>query len=183
MYLLVAGIVLGVLLGPAVLGRALPGVYRDTFVGGGDLAKQIDEQQAESDARLQALTETGVTEAAIDEQGLLLGQQVAVLRAQMEQAQRDKLNELSGWAAALMLAVIAVMMIESLVSPEISEGGKAPVSPVLGRLITARYALAAMWIALMLAQPKLLAQLPIVFLALVIVVALGSALLPLGKKQ
>jgi hypothetical protein len=182
LYLLVAGIVLGVLLGPAVMGRVLPGVYQDVFVGGADIARQLNEQQTQNDEQLKRLTDTGVTEAAIDEQGLMLGQQVAVLRAQLDEAQRARLDALRGWTSALVLAVIAVMMIEALVSPDVKAGAAARVSPTLGRLVTARYALVALWIAVVLAQPRLLTQLPIVFAALLILVALGAALVPLGKK-
>ena len=39
-----------------------------------------------------------------------------------------------------------------------------------------------MWIAIVIAQPALLAELPIVFAGLLIVVAVGVALAPLGPK-
>ncbi len=181
-YLLVAGIILGVLLGPALLGRVAPSIYQDVFVGGTDFTQQINEAQAESDRQLEALTDIGVTEAAIPEQALLGDQSLIYLKAQREQAQRQRLGELTGWTSALMLAVIAVMLIESLVSPDVSAGKTMKVPSALGRLVTARYALAALWVAIVLAQPALLKQLPILFVALLVVVALAAALVPLGKK-
>lgn len=179
---MVAGIILGVLLGPALLGRVAPSIYQDVFVGGTDFTQQINEAQAESDRQLEALTDIGVTEAAIPEQALLGDQSLIYLKAQREQAQRQRLGELTGWTSALMLAVIAVMLIESLVSPDVSAGKTMKVPSALGRLVTARYALAALWVAIVLAQPALLKQLPILFVALLVVVALAAALVPLGKK-
>lgn len=186
-YLLVAGIVLGVLLGPAVLGRLAPGVYRDVFVGGAKYVQQLEAQQAQTDEQLQTLEQTGVTDTAIQEQLALREQQAVVLKAELQQAQQQRLTDLTGWAGALMLAVIAVMLLEAFLGPDLRPGrsltqGTVRVTPVLGRLITARYALAALWIALVLARPALIKQLPILFTALLIVVALGAAMIPLGKK-
>lgn len=183
LYLLVAGIVLGVLLGPAVLGRVAPSIYQDVFVGGGEIAKELIESQAETQRQLEALEATGVTDVALPEQVMAREQQLVLLKAQLDQAQRDRLGELIGWTGALMLAVIAVMMIESLVSPDVSAGKTMKVPPALGRLITARYALAALWITIVLAQPALLKQLPILFVGLLVVVALAAALVPLGKMR
>ncbi len=183
LYLLVAGIVLGVLLGPAVLGRLAPSVYEDAFVGGADIARQLAEDRAQTLQQLDALEAIGVTDAAIPEQALQAQQQEVVLLAQLQQAQHEHLASLTGWTTALMLAVIAVMMLESLFSPETQNAGAFEVSPALGRLVTARYALCALWIAIMLAQPKLLAQLPIVFAGLLIAVALAVALVPLGPGK
>ena len=189
LYLLIAGIVLGVLLGPAVLGRLAPAVYEDAFVGGAELAQQIGEQIAATEAQIRTLDGTGVTPTAITEQ---LGQQdiqLIQLRAQLQQAQRDHLTTLAGWTTSLMLAVIAVMMIESLISPvppdtsNTQTQGRLVVSPAMGRLVAARYALCAVWIAIMLAQPKLLSQLPIVFAGLLIVVSVAAALVPLGPSR
>jgi len=182
LYLIVAGILLGVLLGPAILGRVAPQTYQDVFVGGAAVMRQIDDEQAGLDGRLEALEATGVTEAALHEQLMRHEQETVVLQAKLQQAQRGRLDELTGWAQALMLAVIAVMVIESLLGPDIKAGGAARVHPALGRLITARYALSALWVALLLARPELLKQLPIVFVVLLIAVALATALVPLGKK-
>lgn len=180
LYLLVTGIVLGVLMGPAALGRLAPSAYEDAFVGGADITQQLNDSRAKIEKQLNALEDIGATDAAIPEQALQAQQQEVVLLAQLQKAQQDHLASLTGWTTALMLAVIAVMMIESLMSPDTNASGTFEVSPALGRLVTARYALCALWIAIMLAQPKLLAQLPIVFAGLLIVVSLAAALVPLG---
>ncbi|MEZ6190224.1 MAG: hypothetical protein R3C45_02935 [Phycisphaerales bacterium] len=183
LYLLIAGIVLGVLLGPAVLGRVAPDVYRDVFVGGGEYLHQLTEENIKTQQQLEALQDTGVTEEAIPEHVVGREQELVVLKAQLDAAQRQRMGELTGWTAALMLAVIAVMMVESLISPDLEAGVAAKVPPAVGRLVTARYALASLWIAIVLARPQLLTQVPILFAAGLVVVALGAALMPLGKKQ
>jgi hypothetical protein len=183
LYLLIAGIVLGVLLGPAVLGRVAPDVYRDVFVGGGEYLRQLTEENEKTQQQLEALQDTGVTEEAIPEHVLGREQELVVLKAQLDAAQRQRMGELTGWTAALMLAVIAVMMVESLIGPEVKAGGVSKIPPAVGRLVTARYALAALWIAVVLARPQLLTQVPILFAAGLVVVALGAALVPLGKGR
>ncbi len=181
-YLLVAGVVLGVLLGPAVFGRVLPDVYEKLFVGGVEQARQIEAAQAEQADQLQRLEDTGVTEVAVQEQALVLGQQMAVLRAQLEQARRDRLDVLVGWSFALMLSVVALMMIEALISPQPQAEAVTAVSPMLGRLVGARYALTALWIALGLAQPALLSKVPVLLTGLLVVVCLLASWVPLGKR-
>ena len=179
LYLLVAGIVLGVLLGPAVLGRLAPSVYEDAFVGGAEQKQALLENKTEVEAQAQTLEEIGVTEAAIPEHLLQIKQQEILWQA----AKQQHLNTLVGWTTALMLAVIAVMMIESLMSPDTQTNNAFVVSPALGRLATARYALCALWITIMLAQPKLLTQLPILFAGLLVIVSIAAALVPLGPAK
>ncbi len=183
LYLLVAGLLLGVLLGPAVLGRAAPSLYQQVFVGGGEVLQQIQDEQEKTRQQIEALEGSDVTEVAITEQLAGREQQLVLLKAQYEKARGERLGELTGWTSALMLAVIAIMLIESLLSPDVSEGKTLQVPTALGRLITARYALAALWITIAMAQPALLKQLPILFLALLVIVALAAALVPLGKKR
>jgi hypothetical protein len=178
LYLLIAGIILGVLLGPAVLGRLAPSIYEDAFVGGTQQRQELFENKTQIEAQAQTLLEIGVTDAAIPEHLLQIKQQEIAWRVAIQQ----HLNTLVGWTTALMLAVIAVMMLESLMSPDTQAKNTFEVSPALGRLATARYALSALWIAIMLAQPKLLTQLPIAFAGLLVLVSLAAALVPLGPK-
>ncbi len=183
LYLLAAGILLGVLLSPGVLGRAAPALYENIFVGGSDIALQIAEDQALVDKQIRDLEQIGATDAAIPEHLIRLEDRQVVLQAKHQQARAQRLNKLTGWTTALMLAVIAMMMLEALVSPETNADQTTAVSPALGRLVTARYALTALWLALAIAQPKLLAQLPILFAGLLIAVALTAALIPLGPGK
>ena len=81
------------------------------------------------------------------------------------------------------VAVLALMLIETmLIAPPQGAGGRA-VPPALGRLTTARYALAALLIALVLAQPAALKALPLGFVAIVTLAAAGFAMVPLGKRK
>ncbi len=179
LYLLIAGIVLGILLGPAVLGRLAPSIYEDAFVGGAEQKQALFENQTEIEAQAQTLQEVGLTDAAIPQHLLMIKQQEILWHAVKQQ----HLNTLAGWTTALMLAVIAVMMLESLMSPDTQSAGTFEVPPAIGRLVAARYALCAIWITIMLAQPKLLAQLPILFAGLLIIVSVAVALVPLGPKR
>ena len=49
LYMLVAGVLLGVLLGPAVLGRVAPQLYDPMFLGSGDMT-ELDAARAELNA-------------------------------------------------------------------------------------------------------------------------------------
>ena len=181
LYLLVGGIVLGVLVGPAVMGRLAPSLYQELFVGGAQLSQQLLDQQNQTANQLELLEQTDVTDVALAEQ-LALGQsQQAVIEAQLQQAQQQRLMYWSGLASAIVLAVIAMMMIEALVAPDIHKDKAAAVPPALSRLVSARYALVGLWIAVVLAQPRLLSQLPVLFAAGLILLAAASALVPMGK--
>ncbi|MFA9479461.1 hypothetical protein ACERK3_14325 [Phycisphaerales bacterium AB-hyl4] len=183
LYLLVAGLLLGVLLGPAVLGQVAPGVYDRVFVGVGPATAELREAEAEHAAALRQLQETGVSDAAMAERAMGFEQQRMLLQAQAEQERLAHLGRLTGRMLALVFAVVGVMVIESLVSPQ-PEGGKRQVVPTaLSRLVTIRYALAALWLAVVVAQPTLLGQVPVVFAGAVIVVALVVAFVPLGGRS
>lgn len=67
LYILAAGLLLGVLLGPAVLGRVAPAAHASLF-GGGPATQQRVEYEQETAAMVAALQATGVTPDAVDEQ-------------------------------------------------------------------------------------------------------------------
>ncbi|MEX0652708.1 MAG: hypothetical protein WD534_18300 [Phycisphaeraceae bacterium] len=183
LYLLVAGLVLGVLLGPAVLGQLAPGVYDQVFVGSGPATTELRKQEAAHEQALRDLEQTGVSDAALVERAAAFEQQRMMLRAQAEQERMAHLSRLTGRMMALVLAVVGIMVIEALVSPQ-PEGGKRQAVPaVIGRLVSVRYALLALWLAVALARPGLLVEVPVLFVALLIVVALVVALVPLGRRR
>lgn len=183
LYLLVAGLVLGVLLGPAVLGQAAPGVYERMFVGMGEATADLREAEAAHASALRDLQETGVSDAALAERAVGFEQQRMLLQARAEQEQVTHLGRLTGRMLALVFAVVGVMVIEALVSPQPNGGGRQVVPTAVSRLVTIRYALAALWLMVVVAQPAMLGQLPVVFAALVVLVALGAAFVPLGKGK
>lgn len=162
LYVIVVGVVLGVLLGPAVLGRISPDTYRAWFV-----APQMNVEDLQGMAsQLDKLGGTGVTEVAVREKTESLQRELNAKHvAFQEQAHSRPLG--------LILAVLLLMVVESLL-----DSG----SPLRGRLVMARYGLVALWLALLLAQPGQLRSVPVVFVGLLVVVAMVMAALPIGKR-
>ena len=60
LYILAAGLLLGILLGPAVLGRVAPTAHASLF-GGGPATQQLIDYDEETAAMVAALEATGVT--------------------------------------------------------------------------------------------------------------------------
>ena len=183
LYLLVAGILLGILLGPAVLGRAAPATYNAWFLGGGEDAATLRREEAAVEAQLNVLRGVaGVTEVA--EQALVQreAQRIAPLKLRVPTAEEARERAVRGWLGALVAAVVLICMAEALVSPDVRGGGSVRLPRALGGLITARYALLALWIAIGLARPDLLLDLPWLLVALLVGVAAASALVPLGRR-
>ncbi len=180
LYLIVAGIVLGILLGPGVLGRIRPGLYGRLFVGPSTdlVVAKFSRHLAETNQARQNLIASGATTApALEEFDQRQQREVAGFQKQFDEiaaAQQAHAARLGGWALALVLATMAVMVIESVVDEQAARAR--------GRLATARYALMALWVALLIAQPALLKIVPPVLLIGLIVVAVAAALVPLGKR-
>lgn len=187
LYLLVAGAVLGLVMGPAVLGQMAPAVYDRLFVGGGELAHELAEQEASLREELERIGASGVTQIAVQEHEQQRMREMLPLRMELATQQAEREGAIAGWMLALVVATVLVMVIESLVSPQPSTtaGGtrRAVVPLAVSRLITARYALLAVWLALALARPMMLANLPGVFTVLLVVVAVAAAFVPLGPRK
>lgn len=211
--MLVAGVLLGVLLGPAVLGRAAPQLYDPLFVGSGDTSA-FDEAQAELDDfqtnadKRQAIIDDVIKQyeffgeedesmqVAKDEQLFainnrfadeqeLLELNLALARQPIEKAQEAHREKLSGMATMLLLLIVVILAAEAILSPTRTEleSGKTALPPALSRLITIRYGLAAGWLMLMLAQPVWLRGIDFVFGGLLLAVVLVAGLVPLGKQS
>ena len=211
--MLVAGVLLGVLLGPAVLGRAMPQLYDQLFLGSGDTSA-LDAAQAELDdfltnpeerqkridgviAQFEFFSEEDVSMQVAKEEQLValqnafadeqerLNLNLALARQPIEQAQRAHREKLSGMATMLLLLIVVILAAEAILSPSRSEleSGKTTLPPALSRLITIRYGLAAGWLMLMLAQPVWLRGIDFVFGGLLLAVVLVAGLVPLGKKE
>lgn len=211
LYMLVLGVVLGVLLGPAVMGRLAPDLYDPMFLGSGDITT-LQEAQAELDrflndadtrqARIddilkqaQALGKGDSAQISTEEQIFALtnafAEEQASLQANIDaarvpilanqQAHRDKL---SGMATMMLLIIVIIFAAESILSPHRDEleQGKITLPPALSRLITIRYGLAAGWLMLMLAQPAWLKGIDLAFGGLLLGVVLVVGLVPLGKQ-
>lgn len=174
LYMLLAGVVLGVLLGPAVMGRFAPNVYGVLFIGGRDESQALAAFDAETRSLEQQLALTGVSVEAGEQ---LLDERLVEsepLRAVLDTARATHALRLLQAMIAIVVAMLAVMVIEPLI---------APGSAARQRLATARYALAAMFAVLALARPQWVLQLPWLFLALLLAVAFVAVFVPLGRRR
>lgn len=211
LYMLVAGVLLGVLLGPAVLGRIAPDLYDPMFMGSGDMTA-LEETQAELDlflndadtrqARIDGilkqaefLGEGDSAEVSTQSQILALTNDFADEQARLETnieaaripilaSQQQHRDKLSGMATMMLLLIVILFAAEAILSPQRDEleQGKATLPPALSRLITIRYGLAAGWLMLMLAQPIWLKGIDLTFGGLLLAIVLIAGLVPLGKK-
>lgn len=211
--MLVAGVVLGVLLGPAVLGRLAPNVYDPMFVGSGNTAALEEAQDALEDFQTNPDTRQDLIEEVMAQYELLdpddpsttvareehlmrltnrfadeedaLKQAVVTEAGQVMVRQKQHRDKLSGMTTILLLIVVALFAAEAILSPQRDEleAGRATLPPALARLVTVRYALMAGWLLIMLAQPHWLRGIDPVFGALLLAVVLIAGLIPLGKKH
>ena len=209
--MLVAGVLLGVLLGPAVLGRLAPDLYDPMFLGSGDTTDleqaraDLDTFLNDEDARAAIIDdvlkqfeafseEDSSMKIARDEQLFEITNRFAneqlTLESNIEAAtvpvlasQQAHRDKLSGMATMVLLLIVLLFAAESILSPQRDEleQGKATLPPALSRLITIRYGLAAGWLMLMLAQPVWLKGIDLVFGGLLLAVVLIAGLMPLGK--
>lgn len=211
--MLVAGVVLGVLLGPAVLGRFAPQVYDQMFIGSGDLT-ELDQAQTELDDFLgnadtrQAIIDQVIKQyeafseedtsikTARDEQLMEINNRFAdeqqALQSNVDTAripilanQQAHRQKLQGMVTMMLLLIVLILVAEAILSPQRDEleEGKTTLPPALSRLITIRYGLAAGWLLLMLAQPVWLKGIDLTFGVLLLVIVLLAGLMPLGKKD
>ncbi len=187
--MIVAGVLLGLILSPAVLGNLAPSTYNRLFVGGENVRQQImsyqQTQQQDIQKKIKDIQSSDASKAAIAElrQRLLAGSgDAAKLKFQLATARAEHFAMLIGRMNALVMALLAIMVLEVVVSPEAKAGRAVIVPRAVNRLITIRYALLALWIALGIARPALLARTPFIFVVLLIGVALLVAFIPLGGR-
>lgn len=170
LYLIIAGIVVGLLLGPGVLGKLAPTAYDRLFVGAAAIEKEQREIEAQLTRQIEGIVAAGASEAAVQEKLKEADRRQAVLRQELENARQQRV----GWSAGTVLAILIVMIIETLIDPRNLS--------LRARLATARYGLIALWLALLLAQPSMGRSLPLLFAGLLAAIALLAALLPLGNS-
>lgn len=182
LYLIVAGVLLGILLGPSVFGWFAPELYRTAFTNPQHANAELEDwvrNYQENERRIRSeLAKTGVSGVAIEEatedaMKKLYDPGRDELEAKVKSA-RDGAAQNQGRMLALVLAIALVMILETLMAPG--------AGVTRSRLATARYALIALWIAWVMAQPGLLRQLPVAFFALLTIVALVVALVPLRRR-
>lgn len=165
LYLLILGIALGVVLGPAVLGRLSPAWYDTLFIGAAEITQELTNQQQRQDQLIEQMQATG-DEAALATLTAELSGRASQRRAELQQQLRDRADRPLRWLLGLALAIAVVMVVEALLEP----------GHVLGRvLMTARYLLLSAMLALLLARSSLVQQisLPAAGIALGVVLLLA----------
>jgi hypothetical protein len=178
-YVLAAGLLIGVLLGPAGLGRVSPGAYAELFAAGA-VREAVVTQANDTALHLAAMRSTGVSGDAVDEHAAQREAEAVVLRGALASAMdRRALGLILGVGGALF----AVMLVEALVGP-VGRGGseRVRVPGVLARLVTLRYALLAVGLAVLVARPTLVLGLPWGFGLMLLVVGAAVAWVPLGRR-
>lgn len=142
LYILAAGLLLGILLGPAVLGRVAPAAHANLF-GGGPATQQLLDYERETAAMIAALQATGVTPDAVGEQ------------AELRSAPRDLFKE--GANAVMNIRAFGYITMIGL-ALTLWLGLQAALGKS-GRIWSAvSYALIALGLAVVLARPSMLSQ-------------------------
>ena len=186
LYLLAAGVLLGVALGPAVLGRIAPNAHVALFRGSA-LAAALASYQADT-AAVDDLRASGVSGVAIDEELNRRALTVRLLRGELERTMDHRALVL---LAAVGVALVIVAGVEAWlpmapvpITTPATKPAPAPATtpPPHARLATARYALLALGLALAVARPTLLRDLPWLLALLLATLALAAPLVPLRPR-
>ncbi|MEM1107746.1 MAG: hypothetical protein AAGH99_03555 [Planctomycetota bacterium] len=142
LYILAAGLLLGILLGPAVLGRIAPQAHAALF-GGGPATQQLLEYEDETAAMITALNATGVTPDAMDEQI-----ESRSMMRDMIQEGRDTLMDVQAfrYITFILLAMTACLFVWA------SSGKTGPILSYLA------YGILALGLAVIVARPSMFKQ-------------------------
>lgn len=168
LYMLAVGLLIGVLLGPAVLGKYAPQVYEAWFVDVPTAVQKLTTYDVDQSQLIQRLAQTQATGVALEE---FKATHAPERRPYLDQLQRAYHNQ--GRFIATIFGVMVLMVLEALPDPKSTR--------LRGHLATARYALMSLALALLLAQPQWLQGISISYLVLIGLVALGLALVPLSR--
>ncbi len=161
-----------------------PNAYAHWFLGQGEAEAELHTFDETTRTGLHRLMATGVTEIALQEYLDRRLQEreasAAFLQAAVDRAEQAQTN--TGRLLALMVVVALIMGVEAWAGPTPPDRDRTTVPPALGRLVTVRYALVAVWLALALAEPTALLGLPWTLIAGLILVGLIAGFIPLGKQ-
>jgi len=180
-WILGAGVLLGMLLGPAVLGKLSPTAYQRLFIGSGDriaeLLKDLDQIKVQEQRIVFLAAETDVTPIAVEEM-------IAAIETHRFWINSSLAAEQHWQSIALLLyllvTLVVLMAFESVM--RVSQAKQSKVwLPIQSRLTLARYVVVALVLALVIARPSLLAQIDWAIMAIILLV-LGILLcIPTGK--
>jgi len=174
LWMLVLAVVIGGLLGPAVLGQLAPGLYEQWFLGGSRERAALEAWERSGESRLRRLGATGTdsegAQAAL-ERMLASGREleVALVLARLEQRHRHLAH-----MNALVLALLAIMVFEAMTGRAGDRLSEA--------LVTLRYALVGAWIVWLLIRPDVLEHLSFAFLAILLAAGLAASHLLSRRK-
>ncbi len=192
--ILAGGILLGVLLGPASLGRLSPAWYDQLVLGAGPQQQFVAQV---SDARQAYLAETQAVQATLANpslkeeartqlseqladrqiQQVILDRQFALATARLEQTRKESTNRWTGWILALALVTAVVMGAEAAIR------GTGQSGRLASRLVTVRYAAAGAALGCAMIQPAVMRSLPWPFAAMALVVAAAAILFPWPRSK
>jgi len=175
--LLLVGIIAGVVLGPVVLGNVAPGYYIAWFQGGADevvALREFDEQRA-------ALRADYPTDTALDVFDAQTRRDRRPLEAAVALAQSRYQQRYLGRMHGLLVAVVGLMLLEVLLVQRADNMVDAVRNA--RRIATARYAVMAVWLAMLLAVPSRVRDLPTLFTLMVLIAAAAVAFAPLGNAR
>ena len=165
LYLLIAGVIAGVLLGPAVFGRLWQQGYDAAFPSVEQAQLRLLQSDADHARLRQLLTQSSATDTAIAE----LEQRYLAPRAERQAALQHALRS-RGRMTTLILAIAIVLIVEAVIAGARPEPRR--------RLARARFALMAVWIALLLARPEMLSSVSLPFLVILAVLVFVAAWAP-----
>lgn len=170
------------LLGPGVLGRLAPNVYRDMFSApqAAPLEQLYHQDKASFSQFLGDLKSSHASREQVRHRTRLWDRQLAALQVSLQHAQNARAAAL---AIALILATALTMLIETLLAPDPIGRAAVKVPAALSRLVTVRYALIAAWLAVVIARPVLLSRATIILAAIVALLTLIVGLVPLGPRK
>ena len=171
LWLPLAGLVAGILLGPAVLGQLAPSTYRAWFVGAAEERARLEAWRERRASALEGLDGKRMDRANLEAWKQTLSKRGETLRADARRAIRESRRGRLGRLRAILLAALAFVVFEAI----------TPAGPRRRRLAAARTALLSIWLALVVARPADLAAVPWAFFAGLVAIALVAALVPLRR--
>jgi|GEM_PF-3368140 len=190
MYLLIAGLILGLILSPWIMGRFMDDVsYQRWYMGGGEAVTAYNEfmkthvidTRAKDNELLDRLKSTGVTKEAVDEMRAKLQDEARAQWQPYYDAAAVEREAHAAWQRGFMVSLVAAMIVLMLMEPVFELAGS--MATVRRRLVTGRYGLIAVWIVYALAKPHALTGIPWAFAMLAVLVIVVATLLPLLVKR
>lgn len=188
---MVVGITAGLILSQWGLGRFNPDAYAKIFVGAHDARMSFIEQVKKRVDKMKDIEERRVKVEATGSESAMadfnaraereldeVTTPIDTLKTEMKVLERDHAAMLQNYSSALLLVVVVMMILETLFDE--SSGGY--VGTLRGKFTSIRYAVIAVWLAVFIAQPMLIRDVPLMFFVLLLLVAVGAGLVPLGKR-